>query len=194
MHKLLAVLLLSLSLPALAALEVAGVKFDDKAKVGSGETVINGAGLRGVLFIKAYAMGLYLPQKAGTPSEVLALQGAKRMQLVLLRETAGDTFADSLPSGIRKNHSEQEVAALASRIDALKATMLSLGSVAKGAVIHLDWLPDVGGGVTRLTINGEKKGEDLAGEDFYRALMKIWLGDKPAQDELKERLLGKPGS
>jgi len=41
MHKLLIILLLALSLPALAALEVAGVKFDDKTKVGSGDTVIN---------------------------------------------------------------------------------------------------------------------------------------------------------
>jgi hypothetical protein len=57
MNKLLAILLLTLSLPALAALEVAGVKFDDKAKVGAGDTVINGAGMRKRAFFKVYAMG-----------------------------------------------------------------------------------------------------------------------------------------
>ena len=46
MNKLLAILLLTISLPALAALEVAGAKFEDKAKVGAGDTVLNGAGLR----------------------------------------------------------------------------------------------------------------------------------------------------
>ncbi|MBK8121247.1 MAG: chalcone isomerase family protein [Sulfuritalea sp.] len=30
-----------------------------------------------------------------------------------------------------------------------------------------------------------------AGEDFDRALLKIWPGDKPVQDDLKEHLLGK---
>ena len=40
MKKLLAILLLALSVPAFAALEVAGVKFDDKAKVGAGDTVM----------------------------------------------------------------------------------------------------------------------------------------------------------
>ncbi|MBK9022296.1 MAG: chalcone isomerase family protein [Sulfuritalea sp.] len=101
---------MALSLPALAALEVAGVKFEDKLKVGAGDTVINGAGVRGVLFIKAYAMALYLPQKAAAATEAISMKGPKRVRIVLLRDTSGETFADALPSGIRKNHSEQEVA------------------------------------------------------------------------------------
>jgi hypothetical protein len=191
MNKLLAMLLLAISLPALAALEVGDVKFDDTAKVGAGDTVINGAGMRKVLFIKGYAMALYLPQKVATTAEALTAKGAKRIRLVLLREASGETFADALASGIQKNHGEQEILALNSRIEAFKATMLGVGTVAKGAAVHLDWLPEVGGGVTRLTIDGAKKGEDVAGEDFYRALLKIWLGDKPIQDDLKQHLLGK---
>ena len=194
MNKILAILLLALSLPAFAAMEVAGVQFDDKAKVGAGDTAINGAGLRKVLFIKGYAMALYLPQKATTTAEVLATKGARRIRLVLLREASGETFADALGSGIHKNHSEAEIVPMNARIEAFKAMMLGIGTVAKGAVVHLDWLPEIGGGVTRLTVNGEKKGEDIAGEDFYRALLKIWLGDKPIQDDLKEHLLGKPAS
>ncbi len=194
MKKLLAILLLALSVPAFAALEVAGVKFDDKAKVGAGDTVINGAGVRGVLFIKGYAMALYLPQKAGAADDAISMKGAKRVRIVLLRDTAGETFADALPSGIRKNHTEQETAPLNARIEALKATMLSISNTPKGAVIHFDWLPEVSGGVTRLTINSEKKGEDIPGEDFYRAVLKIWLGEHPVQSDLKEALLGKSAS
>jgi hypothetical protein len=195
--KRIATLLLTLSLtalPALAALEVGDVKFDDTAKVGAGDTVINGAGMRKVLFIKGYAMALYLPQKAATTTEALAAKGAKRIRLVLLREASGETFADALASGIQKNHGEAEMAALGERIGKLKATMLGIGTVGKGAVIHLDWLPEANGGAVRLTVNGEKKGEDIAGEDFFRALLRIWLGDKPIQDDLKEQLLGKRAS
>jgi hypothetical protein len=194
MKKLFAILLLAISLPAFAAIEIAGVKFDDTAKVGAGDTALNGAGMRKVLFIKGYAMGLYLPQKAATAADVLAMKGAKRVRIVLLRDTSGETFADALPSGISKNHSEQEIAPLSARIETLKATMLGIGATPKGATIHFDWLPDVNGGVTRLTVNGEQKGGDLAGEDFYRAVLKIWLGEKPVQDDLKEHLLGKPAS
>lgn len=191
MKKWFAILLVVLSLPALAAVEVAGVKFDDTAKVGAGDTVINGAGVRGVLFIKGYAMALYLPQKAGAANEVLSMKGPKRVRIVLLRDTSGETFADALPSGIRKNHSEQEIAPLNARIEALKATMLGIPNAPKGAVIHFDWLPEVAGGITRLTINGEKKGEDIPGEDFFRAVLKIWLGEHPVQGDLKDGLLGK---
>ena len=191
MKKLIAALILSAALPALATMEVAGVKFDDKAKVGAGETALNGVGIRGVLFIKGYAMAMYLPAKATTAADVLAQKGAKRVHIVLLRDATGESFADALPSGIRKNHSEQEITALNPRIEALKATLLSTQTVPKGAVVLFDWLPDVGGGVTRLTINGEKKGDDIAGEDFYRAVLKIWIGDKPVQTDLKDSLLGK---
>ncbi|MCK9380122.1 MAG: chalcone isomerase family protein [Sulfuritalea sp.] len=194
MTKLFAILLLALSLPALAALEVAGVKFEDTAKVGAGDTVINGAGMRGLLFLKGYAMALYLPQKAAATADVLTMKGVKRIRIVLLRDASGETFAGSLVSGMQKNHSEQEIVALNSRIEAFRATMLGVGTVAKGAVVDLDWLPDVSGGVTRLTVKGDKKGEDVAGEDFYRALLKIWLGDKPIQDDLKDRLLGRAAS
>jgi len=176
------------------AAEVAGVKFDETMKVGAGETaplLLNGAGLRGVLFIKAYAMALYLPQKAATTAEVLGQKGAKRIRIVPLRELTAEQFADALVGGIRKNHSEQEIAPLAARVETFKTTMLGLNATRKGALIHLDWLPEVGGGVTRLTIDGEKKGEDIAGEDFYRAILKIWLGDHPAAGDLKEALLGK---
>ena len=95
MKKLIATFLLTLALPALAALEAAGVKFDDKMKVGAGDTVINGVGVRGVLFIKGYAMALYLPQKTAAAGEAISAKGAKRVRIVLLRDTSGETFADA---------------------------------------------------------------------------------------------------
>ena len=67
--------------------------------------------------------------------------------------------------------------------------MLSINAAKKGDIIHLDWLPEQG---TRITLNDKAIGRDIAGEDFYRALMKIWLGPKAVQDSLKDALLGKP--
>jgi hypothetical protein len=39
-------------------------------------------------------------------------------------------------------------------------------------------------------LNGEPRGKIIAGEDFYRALLRIWLGEDPAQERLKRALLG----
>jgi hypothetical protein len=188
MNKLLAILLLAVSLPALAALEVAGVKFDDTTKVGAGDTVINGAGMRKKAFFKVYAVALYLPQKQTAATDVLAAKGPKRIAIVTLRDLTAEQFVDALLEALRKNHDEAAMATLQARIDQFRANMLSLGNAPEKSVVHLDWLPESG---TRLTFNGAAKGSDIPGEDFYRALLKIWIGDKPAQDDLKEHLLGK---
>ena len=37
---------------------------------------------------------------------------------------------------------------------------------------------------------GIAAGTPIAGEDFYRALLRIWLGDNPVQADLKKALLG----
>jgi hypothetical protein len=188
MNKLLAILLLTLSLPALAALEVAGVKFDDKTKVGAGDTVINGAGLRKRAFFKVYAIGLYLPQKVKAAADAIDTKGPKRVAIVTLRELTAEQFVDALIEALKNNHDEAALKTLQPKIDQFRSTMLTIGNAPEKSAVNLDWLPESG---TRLTFNGATKGSDIPGEDFYRALLKIWLGDKPVQDDLKEQLLGK---
>lgn len=170
------------------AVDVAGVKFEDKSRLGAAELQLNGAGMRSRFILKVYAIGLYLTEKKATTADVLGLQGAKRLQVVTLRELAAEQFADALVEGIRKNHSDAEIAPLNARIEEFKNAILAVKTAAKGDIIAIDWLPDSG---TRLSINGRQQGKDLAGEDFYQALLRIWLGSKPAQDDLKEALLGK---
>jgi len=65
--------------------------------------------------------------------------------------------------------------------------MLKAGDAQKGAVIQLDYVPGQG---THITLSGKALGPDIAGEDFYRALLKIWLGDNPSDNSLKRDLLG----
>lgn len=177
-----------LSLPALAVVEVAGVKFEDKARIGAAELQLNGAGMRSRAFFKVYAIGLYLPEKKSATDAVLALNGAKRLHIVTLRELTAEQFADALVSSLEKNHSEAELAPLRMRVEEFRALILALTSVGKGALVTLDYLPESG---TRLSVGGQAKGKDIPGEDFYRALLKIWLGSRPAQDDLKEALLGR---
>jgi hypothetical protein len=188
MKKLLASLLLIFSLPALAALEVSGIKFDDKTKVGAGDTVINGAGLRKRAFFKVYAIGLYLPQKVTSAADAINAKGAKRVAIVTLRDLTAEQFVDALIEALKNNHDEAALKALQPKIDQFRSTMLSIGNSPEKSAVNIDWLPESG---TRLSFNGAAKGSDIPGEDFYQALLKIWLGDKPVQDDLKEQLLGK---
>jgi hypothetical protein len=183
MRKLLLVLLLPL---AAGAAEVEGVKIEDKTRVGAADLVLNGAGLRKRVFFQVYVIGLYVPQKAATPAALLEQPGSKRVVIHMLRDVGADAFTEALADGIRANHSEAETKALEPRIKQLGAIMAQIGEAKKGMAIALDW----DGKATQLVVEGKPAGQPIPGEDFYRALLSIWLGDKPVQDDLKKKLLG----
>lgn len=186
--KALIVLLCGLGIGLASAAEVAGVKLEDKARVGGTELLLNGAGLRTKVFFKVYVIGLYLPAKSETSAAVLAQQGSKRAHLVLVRDVGPEDFSDALIDGLKNNSSESEFAAMKPRIEQFRQAIVAAGEVKSGSVVHLDFLPESG---TRLTIGGKQQGKDIPGEDFYKALLRIWIGEKPIQDNLKEALLGK---
>ena len=173
---------------AAGAVEIAGATFAPRANIGGEEAVLNGAGLRNRAFFKVYAIGLYLPQKAVTPADVLAAKGAKRIAIVTLRDLTAEQFVDALLEALKNNHDEAALKALQPKIDQFRAAMLLIGNAPEKSSVNLDFLPDTG---TRLSFNGAQKGADIAGEDFFRALLRIWIGDKPAQEDLREKLLGK---
>ena len=188
MKKLLFLVFFLSGLPAAYAFEVAGVTFDDEMRLGQNELVANGAGMRKMAIFKVYAMALYLPQKLGEPGAALSVKGAKRVSIGLLRDVTAQQFVDGLREGIADNHSETEMATLRDRVKAFSEAMLGIGEAKTGTRVFIDWLPDSG---TRLTVNGQVIGKDIAGEDFYKAILKIWLGSKPVQGNLKQALLGK---
>lgn len=188
MKTLILVVFAALSLNLAQAVEIAGVKFDDKTRVGNSEVLANGAGLRKKAFFKVYAMALYLPEKQGEAEGAVNAKGAKRVSISLLRDLSAQQFVDALQEGIAENHSESEMTALKERVKQFSEAMLSVGEAKTGTTVLIDWIPETG---TRLTVNGQIKGKEIAGEDFYRALLKIWLGNKPVQGDLKQALLGK---
>ena len=178
-------LLLLLALPASAA-EVAGVKLDDKVRVGSADLVLNGAGLRKRVFFQVYAIGLYLPHKTTDAAALLKMRGIKRIAMHMLRDVPADEFSDALADGIRENHSEAEAKALVPRLMDLVAVMAQVKEAKTGMLIKLDWT----GSGTQVVVDGKPVGRAIPGEDFYRALLRIWLGNNPVQDDLKKALLG----
>jgi hypothetical protein len=169
------------------AAEVEGVRLEERVKLGTSELVLNGAGVRTRLIFKVYVGALYLPEKKSGAAEVLALKGPKRVSMTLLRDLSAQQLIDALEDGIRANHSQDEIAALKGRIEALAAAMKEIGSAKEKTVIALDFLPESG---TRITVDGAARGEPIPGEDFNAALLKIWLGEKPVDADLKKAMLG----
>ena len=181
--------LLAASAPLHAA-EVAGVKIDETARVAGTDLKLNGAGLRSKAIFKVYAMGLYLQEKQPTSAAVLAAPGAKRVHLHMLRDVDADDFSEALDEGLKDNHTEAEMKVLTPRMAVLNGIMNEIKEAKTGLGIDLDWVPGAG---TQVVVGGQPKGKPIAGEDFYRALLRIWLGDNPVQGNLKKSLLGQGG-
>lgn len=172
-----------------AAIEVGGVSFKSQDVVENKRVELNGAGLRTRLTFKVYAMGLYLRQPASSLAAVLDDSGVKRIRIVMIRDLKGKQFADALLAGLERNHDSATLAALKPATDALLAAVMDSGEARAGTELILDQLTS---GATRLLINGQAQGTDIADPAFYPALLRVWLGEGPADSALKADLL-KPG-
>jgi hypothetical protein len=174
---------------AAQAAEVAGVLLADRVRLTDDgpELFLNGAGLRTKVIFKIYVAGLYLPEKKPTAAEVLALKGPKRVLLMILRELSAEQLVEALHDGLKFNASPDELARMKPQIAALDSIMLAAKKVDKGNSIAFDYLPASG---TRITINGEVKGAPIPGEDFYKAVLKIWIGEQPVELTLRDAMLG----
>jgi hypothetical protein len=183
------VMLASLVLSPVRAqvVELEGVKLEPTAQVGGAALQLNGAGLRTRAIFKVYVAGLYVPQKSNNVATLLAQKGPRRMALTMLRNVDADSFAGPLNDGLKNNHSEAQLAGFKPQIEAMNAALKAVVEAKKGDVLHFEYLPDAG---TRITVNGQQKGAAIPGEDFYTAMLRIWLGDKPADGDLKKGLLG----
>jgi long-chain acyl-CoA synthetase len=176
---------LCLGAPASAA-ELAGVTLPDKVSVGGQPLVLNGAGVLSKFIFRIYVGSLYLPQKAGDLEGVMA-NGPRRIQMNLLRNLTADQLVGALVGGLDANNSPAEMAAVKAPTDDLVRIMQRFKDVdmKEKDVLTLDFVD----GGTKVALNGEAI-IVIPGEAFNSALTRIWLGDKPAQKDLKKAMLG----
>jgi len=172
---------------ASAAVDVAGIKFEDTAKVGNQDLKLNGAGVRYKAIFKVYAAGLYLSEKKTTVPDILAAPGAKRLQLVMLRDVGNEEFGRSFMEGIQKNSEKAERAKLINQLLKFGELFASIPEIKKGDVLTTDWIPGSG---TVLQLNGKKISDVIPDQLFYTVFLKIWLGEKPPDAKLKRLLTG----
>jgi len=170
------------------AAEVAGLRIPDQIHLHHDATPLqlNGAGVRRKLFFKIYVGALYLPAPARAAAAVLAMPGPKRVAMhFLYKEVSRKKLANGWRDGFENN---LDAAVFRSLRDRLTRFNGLFRAVRRGDVIALDFLPD---GSTEVWINNELQGR-VRGRDFQRALLLVWLGDDPADEDLKQAMLNTP--
>lgn len=168
---------------------ISGVRFDRQAQLAGQDLVLNGTGLRAVLFLKGYAAGLYLGRRAADGDAAVAQPGAKRLQLRLLLDVPAAEFVKAFHQGIERNNPPELQARLAERANRFDALLKPLGTLKKGDVVNLDFLPNQG---LQFWHNGRQLGQAIPGDDFYGALLRVFVGVHVSDERLRAGLLGRP--
>ena len=179
------VCLLGMTLPAFA-LDIDNVRLEDNIQLEKYSLVLNGAGVRKRFGLKGFIGALYLEKKMHTPEAVLEDPGAKRMSYVLLRDVGSQTMLDKINEAIIANNSIDDMKQLEARFNRMEVIFRDMKELKHGDIIFMDYIPGVG---MRIMLNGKLRGT-IEGEDFYRSILKNWLGDRPVQASLKKNVLG----
>lgn len=177
-------------LPAAASAQptvVSGVKFEPAATLAGTRLVLNGAGLRYKLIFPLYAMGLYLPKKTGSAQEAIDMPGPKRATLTLLRELSIAEFGRMVSRGVQQQATKEDFIKIVPDVARVGELASRYDRALPGDVLTLDWVPGTG---MVASFRGAIQGEPFTRPEFFRTLLKIWLGEPPVDAKLKLALLG----
>ena len=170
-----------------APVDVAGVKYAPTVTVAGTPLTLNGAGIRFRVVVRVYTAGLYLTARASTPEQVLATPGPKRLHVVMLREIDATELGKLFTRGMQDNSPRDEFSKSIPGTIRMADIFSTKKRLAVGESFSVDWVPGTG---TTVSINGRPQGEPIREPEFFSALMRIWLGNNPADAALKDALLG----
>jgi len=184
----LAPLALSLGLIALHPVQAAtlgGVTFPDTYPAAGQTLVLNGMGLRTltVFNVKAYAAGLYLPQKSGDARAIMASSGTKVVLLQFLHTASKSQIEKQYREGESKNCGHGECAP-SDEAD-FERLIAATPAAAVGDTLTYVFSPR---GV-RVLFNNRVIG-DFANPDLGLRLLAGFIGNAPPSEDLKRHLLG----
>ena len=170
-----------------APLDIYGVKVEETAEVQGARLQLNGAGTRFKAIFKVYVAGLYLGKKASTPEEVVNQPGPKRLTVTMLRTIDSRELGKLLTRGMEDNTPRSEMSKLIPGLIRMGEIFAAQKPLVAGDQFLIEWVPGVG---SVISVKGQVQGEPFKEPEFFKALMMIWLGPMPADEKLKEALLG----
>lgn len=186
MKRLIIALIAFMSIGVVSAqTEVGGVNLPN-SETYQGQTLnLNGAGVREKLWIDLYAGGLYLAKKSSDAAEIVTSNEPMSIKLhIVSKLITSDKMIEAVNEGF-ENSIGGETKALASEIKKFRSFFMA--EIKKNDVFDIVYIPETG--VT--AYKNDKELGTIEGIAFKKALFGIWLSNRPADDDLKEAMLGK---
>lgn len=177
------VLLAALALPA-QAITVADVDVPETTEIREQSLNLYGAGIRKKFFMKLYVGSLYASETGMSADGILA---GDKLTAVRLNIISGLITSDKMISTIEEGFEKASggnMAPLRERLNNFMAVFSE--AIVEGDQFTMVSIPGVG-------LEAYKNGKLLTlveGDDFRRTLFSIWLGEEPADDDLKDAMLG----
>ena len=149
--------------------------------------VLQGAGTRYRAIFKVYDMALYLPRKVRTADEVLAAKGPVRLSFVALRDLPGTDLGLSFIKGLSANATPEQIRRHTPASNRLVEIFSGRSKLVEGDTFAMEYVPGQG---TTFFIQGQPQGAPVGDAEYFGMILRIWLGQSPADPMLKEALVG----
>lgn len=185
MHRILTlVCLLALSVTAHGR-SLEGVELPEAVTARDGTQLqLNGAGVRTKFFFDIYVGALYLASGGQDLDSIMGSDQPARIEMHFLYD---EVEAEKLESAWREGFEANNDLEVLDTIEPQLETFVGLFPTAvEGDTFAMEYLPGQG---TRVTVNGEEAGV-LEGNVFFNALLGVFLGPEPADDDMKAGMLG----
>ena len=167
-----------------------GVNYAPSLQLQGQALQLNGAGTRYKAVFKVYTAGLYLEKPARSLQEVAALPGPKRISVTMLRDIDSAELGKLFSRGMEDNMERAAFSKLIPGVMRMSEIFTQHKKLLAGESFMVDWLPGQG---ALVTVKGQPQGEAFKEPEFFNALLGIWLGPRPADQQLKKALLGEAG-
>ncbi|WP_298012251.1 chalcone isomerase family protein [uncultured Aquabacterium sp.] len=178
----------ALTLPAAWAqpTELFGISYPQTLKVEGRTLQLNGAGVTYRAVAKLYTVALYTPEKSSQAEAVVNMSGPVQLRFVMLQGMRVDEIGKTITRGIELNSNREAFFNLIPAIRQMGEQFSHIKRLNAGDTFAIDHVPDRG---TMFFVNGQPAGLPIADKRFFPAVLRVWLGSKPASPDLRDALL-----
>jgi len=167
-----------------AQTQVGDATLPNQITIEGTDLVLNGAGIREKVVFDLYAGGLYLKSKSSDAKSIINADETMVIKLdIVSKFVSSSKMTEAVDEGFEAS-TDDNIGPLEDRIEKFKSFFKD--EIVKTNVFDIAYIKGVGSVVYK---NGTKIGV-VEGMDFKKALFGIWLGEDPADEDLKEGLLG----
>lgn len=189
LHMLALASALSWRSPAWAAADSsqAPTKYEPVLLLGKTKLLLNGHGSRKKAYFWMYDLALYLQSQATTAEQAVAMEGPKVLSFVARRELPGGDLGRLFVKGMGQNASADAMQRHVKNATRLIEIFSGKTTLKPGDDFRMEFQPGKG---TTFYILGQAQGDPVGDAEFFAMALNIWLGPMPADEKLKQALLG----